>query len=253
MAKDVTKIGSTVVSQATSNFLKRVTAHAAVLEQTKIGFGFDATASRDPTWRAAIPMQADLLDMFAKLDEIPPLVRLACFGGGQGGTRAEYKATEWMSDVPALTQWMRGIMCQGGTTQIEKMLEDVVRQAEQGKMAMFVYIGDCIELAGTFSISGGTDRESEIYRHARRLGELNVPVYLFQEGDDRTAHRVFAQVAQLSGGYHAAFKAGAFKEMGDYAKVAVAKATGSRKALAALRDDAALTAGARLMLEYKPK
>ena len=108
---------------------------------------------------------------------------------------------------------MRNVTCITGTTQIAKMLHDATIQARQSKLAALLYVGDSME-----------EIPEELYAHAAVLGSLKVPVYIFQEGNPeggdrylaeayRLAHRTFAEIARLTGGYHAAFEAGNFKDM----------------------------------------
>jgi len=183
-------------------------------------------------------MQADLLALFSRLGETPPLMRLTYFRG-----RDEFQTTSWSNDLNVLTQWMDSVSCISGDTQIAKVLSDAVAQARQGKIAAVLYVGDCME-----------ESTATLYSYAGQLGELKVPVYLFQEGTDRDAFRTFAEIARLTGGRHVEFKTGNFKEMSDMAKVVIAQASGNPRAIAAVRDDKSLTAGAKaLMLSFMPK
>ena len=127
-------------------------------------FAMDATMSRQPTWDLALELQAD---MFHAVKEVGGLdVQLVYFRGfsempGQQMGRRSGRARQ--ADV-------RG-HCQGGLTQIRKVLSHARRESEKAQ-------GQCGGLCRR--LHGGGDRRAQPPR--RRARPLGVPVFLFQEG-----------------------------------------------------------------------
>ena len=80
----------------------------------------DATMSRAPTWDMALKLQGD---MFAAVKEVGGLdVQLIYFRG-----LGECRASKWVSDPDALARLMRGVGCEGGLTQIGRVLSACAR------------------------------------------------------------------------------------------------------------------------------
>jgi hypothetical protein len=100
-------------------------------------FAMDATMSRQPTWDLALGLQAD---MFRAVKEIGGLdVQLVYFRGFE-----ETRASKWVSDPEALARLMTRVSCQGGYTQIRKVLTHARRESEKHKVNAVIYVGDCI-------------------------------------------------------------------------------------------------------------
>lgn len=216
------------VSPQTSRFLEKVQKAKNALKPVKLMLGFDATASRYEGWKAAISMQADLAKFYLEIGEVPPRMRVTYFRGGD-----EFNASGWMNDAKAIEEWMSGVTCKSGATQIARTLQDAITQAEQGKIAALLYVGDAME-----------ESPDVLLALARRLGELNVPICIFQEGKDPIAGRTFGEMAKASGGRHVDFEPGNFAEMKDLATVAVAWASGSQTALQKVRNNPRLSQAA---------
>jgi hypothetical protein len=98
----------------------------------------DATMSRQPTWDLALGLQAD---MFRAVKEVGGLDVQLVYFRGYGETRA----SKWVSDPEALARLMTRVSCQGGYTQIRKVLTHARRESEQAKVNAMVYVGDCME------------------------------------------------------------------------------------------------------------
>ena len=78
-------------------------------------FAMDATMSRQPSWDLALELQAD---MFKTVKAVGGLdVQLVYFRGFN-----ECQASKWVGDPDALARLMRKVSCQGGFTQIGKVL-----------------------------------------------------------------------------------------------------------------------------------
>src|SRR3954470_12266302 len=88
----------------------------------RLVFALDATMSRQPTWDMACTLQAD---MFREASSTGSLgIRLVFSRAPQ-----ECRATAWISDSAKLAQLMSRIDCQGGNTQIGKVLSEARREA----------------------------------------------------------------------------------------------------------------------------
>ena len=68
---------------------------------------------------------------------------------------------------------MTKVSCQGGYTQIRKVLTHPRKESEQVKVNAVVYVGDCME-----------EDIDELSQRAGALGLMGVPMFLFQEGRD---------------------------------------------------------------------
>ena len=67
---------------------------------------------------------------------------------------------------------------------------------------------------------------------AQVLGQQNVPVFMFQEGRDQDAKRVFQDIARLTKGAYAAFGTGSAHQLGELLRAVALFATGGIEALA---------------------
>jgi hypothetical protein len=81
----------------------------------RLVFALDATMSRQPTWDMACALQADMFREAAAIGTLD--IRLVYFRGMD-----ECRATGWISDTAQLARLMGKISCQGGHTQIGKVL-----------------------------------------------------------------------------------------------------------------------------------
>jgi hypothetical protein len=191
-------------------------------------FAMDATMSRQPTWDLALELQSD---MFEAVKEAGGLdVQLVYFRGF-----GECQASKWVSDPVALARLMRKVHCEGGLTQMRKVLAHARRECENRKVNALIYVGDCME--------EDIDQLSQI---AGELGLIGVPVFLFQEGHDAKAGRAFKEIARLTRGAHCRFDAGSARQLRELLKAVAVYAAGGRKALADFR--AATRSGAAMRL-----
>jgi hypothetical protein len=121
---------------------------------------------------------------------------------------------------------METIECRTGHTQIGRVLDHAAKENARQKVSALVLVGDCCE-----------ETPADLYAAAR---ELNVPVFLFQEGDDPVATEVFKEIARLTKGAHCRFDPGAADQMRDLLRAVAAFAAGGLKALSARRDAGAV-------------
>jgi hypothetical protein len=192
-------------------------------------FAMDATMSRQPSWDLALELQAD---MFKTVKAVGGLdVQLVYFRGFN-----ECQASKWVGDPDALARLMRKVACQGGFTQIGKVLAHARRESEAAKVNALVYVGDCME--------EDVDQLSQL---AGELGLIGLPVFLFQEGREPKAERAFREIARLSRGAYCPFDAGSAKQLRDLLTAVAVYATGGRKALQDFSDETKSGAALRLL------
>jgi len=192
-------------------------------------FAMDATMSRQPSWDLALELQADMFDAVKAVGGLD--VQLVYFRGFN-----ECKASKWVGDPDALARLMRKVSCQGGFTQIGKVLAHARRESETAKVNAVVYVGDCME-----------EDVDQLAKLAGELGLIGVPVFLFQEGREPKAERVFKEIARLSRGAYCPFDAGSAKQLRELLTAVAVYATGGRKALMNFSDETKSGAALRLL------
>jgi hypothetical protein len=131
---------------------------------------------------------------------------------------------------------LRKVSCQGGFTQISKVLSHARRESETAKVNALVYVGDCME--------EDVDQLSQL---AGELGLIGLPVFLFQEGREPKAERAFREIARLSRGAYCPFDAGSAKQLRELLTAVAVYATGGRKALQDFSDETNSGAALRLL------
>lgn len=217
---------------AVAEFIAKMKAVAPATsgERGRLVFAMDATMSRAPTWDMALKLQGE---MFSAVKEVGGLdVQLVYFRG-----LGECRASKWVSDPAALARLMSGVACQGGLTQIGKVLAHAVDESKKRKVNALVYVGDSME--------------EDVDRLCARAGELallGVPVFLFQEGGEAGAGSAFREIARLTKGAFCRFDRGSARQLRDLLTAVAVYAAGGRKALLALSGESH-GAGARLLLE----
>jgi hypothetical protein len=176
-------------------------------------FALDATMSRQPTWDMACALQADMFREAALSGSLD--IRLVYYRGFN-----ECRATGWISDSAQLARLMGKIDCQGGNTQIGKVLSEARREAVASAVRAVVFVGDAME-----------ESVDDLCAKAGELGLLKVPVFMFQEGHDGTAEKAFREIARLTGGAWCRFDPGAAAQLRELLRAAAAYAAGGREAL----------------------
>jgi hypothetical protein len=176
-------------------------------------FAMDATASREPTWDHACSIQGE---MFVAADALGGLdVRLGFYRGFD-----EFKVSRWTSDGRELARLMGAVRCLAGRTQIGRLLRYAGEQRRESRIDALVFVGDCCE-----------EDVDQVGHEAGQLGLLGLPVFVFQEGDDRTASRLFPQIARLTRGAHCKFDRNSPDELRKLLGAVAAYAAGGREAL----------------------
>ena len=186
----------------------------------RLVFALDATMSRQPTWDMACALQADMFREAAAVGSLD--IRLVYFRG-----MAECRASGWISDTAELARLMGRISCQGGQTQIGKVLSETRREAVAAGVRALVFVGDAME-----------ESVDELCARAGELGLLKVPVFMFQEGHDPAAEQAFREIARLTGGAWCRFDPGAAAQLRELLRAVAAYAAGGRAALTRLSQTA---------------
>jgi hypothetical protein len=197
-----------------SAFLDQVRSLAPAESGTgRLIFALDATLSRQPTWDMACALQAEMFEEAGAAGSLA--IRLVYYRGF-----AECRATSWISDTGRLAAMMGRIVCQGGNTQIGRVLADARKEAVAGRVRALVFVGDAME-----------ERLDDLCATAGELGLLRVPCFMFLEGQDAAAEQAFREVARLTGGAFCHFDPGAAAQLRDLLRAAAAYASGGRNAL----------------------
>jgi hypothetical protein len=202
-------------------FLKqrRLERQAAPSERGRLIFALDATASREPMWDLARQLQGEMFNEVAAIGSLD--VQLVYYRGSR-----ECSHSQWVSDARSLAGLMETIECRSGHTQIGRVLDHAAKENARQKVSALVFVGDCCE-----------ETPADLYAAAR---ELQVPVFLFQEGDDPVATEVFKEIKHLTKGAHCRFDPGAADQLRDLLRAVAAFAAGGLKALSARRDAGAV-------------
>jgi len=194
-------------------------------------FAMDATMSRQPTWDMALGLQGE---MFQVVDEVGGLDVQLLFFRGFG----ECRASKWVGDAPALARLMTTVTCQGGRTQIAKVLSHARQETERTRVDALVFVGDAME-----------ENVDELCERAGELAVHGLPVFLFQEGRSNTVATAFREIARITGGAHCRFDTGAAGQLRDLLGAVAVYAAGGRQALADHSTAGGGSSGARLLLE----
>ncbi len=184
-------------------------------------FAMDATMSREHTWDQALHIQAQMFDSVASKGGLD--IQLVYFRG-----YGECRASRWVNSPAALRDLMTAITCQGGQTQIGKVLSHVRKEAakrnptnkDRSRVDACVFVGDAME-----------EDVDALCHKAGQLAVLGVPCFMFQEGHDPIAERAFREIARLTGGAFVRFGPGSAAKLAELLKAVARFAAGGRHAL----------------------
>ncbi|RDJ27582.1 VWA domain-containing protein [Bosea caraganae] len=179
----------------------------------RLVFALDATMSRQPTWDLACSLQARMFEVAAQSGGLA--VQLVYFRGF-----AECRSSGWVGEPQRLTGLMTRIACEGGQTQIARVLRHVRDEARAVPIRAFVFVGDAME-----------EDVDALAALAGELGLRGIRGFLFQEGHEPAASAAFATMARLTGGAHARFDVNAPNSLLDLLRGAAAYAAGGREAM----------------------
>jgi hypothetical protein len=193
-------------------------------------FAMDATASREPSWDRACHIQGQMFESTASLGGLE--VQLVFYRGF-----GECKASRWYAEGADLHRAMRRVFCAGGQTQIERVLDHALKVARTGQVNALVFVGDAME-----------ENPDALCHRAGELGLLGVPIFLFHEGGNPVAERIFREIARLSKGAYCPFDSASAQQLRDLLAAVAAYAAGGRAALAAIGKQ---RGGAALLLSHQ--
>jgi hypothetical protein len=197
-----------------------------VSRQPRLLFAIDATASRQPTWDQASRQQQE---MFRATGKVAELAVQLCYYRGFG----ELSASRWLTDSAELARLMGQVRCEGGHTQIARLLRHAQTEHRKMPVKALVFIGDAIE-----------ESPDTLCDLAGQCGILQFPLFLFQEGRDVTVEQTFSTMAKLSGGAYARLDGGSADTLAALLGAVASFAAGGRAALEKRAGDSA-----RLLLQ----
>jgi len=181
--------------------------------KARLMFAMDATASREPTWDRACRIQGEMFEAASGLGGIE--IQLVYYRG-----YAECKASSWLRTANELHDAMRVVGCVAGETQIERVLRHAIAAARDDRLDALVFVGDAME-----------ENPDALARLAGELALLNVPAFVFHEGNDPVVARVFREIARLSRGAYCPFDSTSATELKTLLGAVAAYAAGGRQAL----------------------
>jgi hypothetical protein len=157
------------------------------LRRGRLMFALDATASRQPTWDLARELQARMFREAAPIGRLD--VQSVYYRGHD-----ECRASQWVESGELLAQFMRKIECEGGMTQIGRVLAHALRETAKAPVQALVFIGDAME-----------EELDALAVMAAKLGAAGTPIFIFQEGRDPAVRKAFRLLALKSGGEYFEF------------------------------------------------
>ncbi len=199
-----------------SKFLEKVATLPITNQPSDRGrliFALDATASRAATWDMAAHIQADMFQTVAQLGGLD--MQLVYYHGYQ-----QFNHTAWITNAQPLLNIMNQAQCLAGMTQISKVLKHTLSETKQKKVQALVFIGDCIE-----------ENPEALYQFAGQLAIFNVPIFMFQEGDDLLATQVFQKIANITKGAYCHFDQGSAEQLKEILEAVASYVAGGKKAL----------------------
>ncbi|PCH59887.1 MAG: hypothetical protein COC19_06590 [SAR86 cluster bacterium] len=196
------------------NFLAKVNSlPTATQANARLVFSLDATASRQASWDQACHLQTQ---MFLSTQALGSLqIQLCYFRGFK-----QFFYSDWQTDSAGLLRLMSGIRCEAGATQLQKLLRHVVSENTIKPVKSVVFIGDAME-----------ESRDILCQLAGELGLLNIPLFIFQEGDDASARQCFQEMARLSNGAYSHFDSSSIEQLKELLKAVAVYCAGGLKAL----------------------
>jgi hypothetical protein len=184
-----------------------------VAKQPRLLFAIDATASRQRTWDRACHVQQEMFLATGKIASLA--VQLAYYRGFQ-----TFSASPWLTDSEELRRLMATVHCEGGHTQIARLLRHALEEHRKRAIRALVFIGDAVE-----------ESPDTLGNLAGQCGLLKLPLFLFQEGRNRSVETTFRNMAKLSRGAYAHFDSNSASALAALLGAVARYATGGRAAL----------------------
>lgn len=202
----ISKLSTPTAPSKIDAFLDRLATQPA--HSGRLIFAIDATQSRQETWDVACSLTADMFEAAAASGNLEISI---CY---YRGARGECKASGWMTDAGRLSAVMGKISCEGGHTQLNKVLNHA---SKAHPIAALVFVGDAMEESHDALCAAA--------------GRLRAPAFMFLEGDDKTAAATFREIARITGGAFVRFDAGAAEQLKELLRAVAAYAAGGQQAL----------------------
>jgi hypothetical protein len=184
-----------------------------VTKQPRLLFAIDATASRQPTWDRATQVQQEMFQATAGVASLA--VQLAYYSGFR-----PFSASPWLADSQQLARLMDAVRCEGGHTQIARLLRHALVEHRKHAVRSLVFIGDALE-----------ESEDTLCDLAGQCGLLKLPLFLFQEGLHPAVEKTFRSMATLSDGAFARFDSSSAGTLAALLGAVARYAAGGRAAL----------------------
>ncbi|MFK8047642.1 MAG: VWA domain-containing protein [Halioglobus sp.] len=184
-----------------------------VANQPRLLFAIDATASRQPTWDTACHLQQEMFQASGKIASLS--VQLCYFRGFH-----DFSASPWLNNSAELSRKMSAVRCEGGHTQIARLLKHAQTEHQKVAIKAVVFIGDAIE-----------ESPDSLCNLAGQCGLLKLPLFMFQEGRNKRVTNTFKDMARLSGGAFAHFDQNSARRLADLLGAVASYAAGGRQAL----------------------
>ena len=145
MAKPPSKPPSTRSSRGQiDQFLQHSKAVSEFVEkQPRLIFAIDATASRQASWDTACTLQQQ---MFLTTRKLASLAVQLCYYRGFH----DFFASHWLTDSAELARQMSGVQCEGGHTQIGRLLKHGQSEHRKSAVRALVFIGEAFLLLAFF-------------------------------------------------------------------------------------------------------
>jgi hypothetical protein len=179
-------------------------------QRPRLGFAFDATASREPAWNTARQITDALFTALpGQLD-----VALAVHGGGWVHTFIEFS-----SHAGVFRDQAASVHCQAGSTALVSLMEQVRTHAG---VKVLLYIGDCFE-----------EDPAAAFEQADALRLRGVRAILFHDAatGNQKARTVFEEIARRTGGACLDFHGAGANDLHDILEAVAVLAYGGVKLL----------------------
>lgn len=202
--------------QDVAEFLNKVSSMPRVRPMANRGrliFAMDATASREHSWRRACQIQGKMFDVSDALGGLD--IQLCYYRGFN-----TFNTSDWCGDSATLRRQMAAVDCLSGHTQIRRILRHTLDETKKEKVNAVVFVGDCME-----------EDQSSLYRLAGEIALLNIPIFIFHEGDEPVAAATFRKIAKLTNGAYCYFNAQSADQLRTLLEAVAVYAAGGRKAL----------------------
>ncbi|MFV2056419.1 MAG: VWA domain-containing protein [Thiohalomonadales bacterium] len=204
-------------SQAIDAFIKKAKTAKLPIPQDKqrgrLIFALDATASREHSWQQACEIQGDMFDSTTKIGGLD--IQLCYYRGFN-----EFEYSHWCNNSDELHTIMHQVYCVGGHTQIIRVLRHAYVQSQQKPVNALIFVGDSVE-----------ENVDTLCQHAGELALYGVPVFIFQEGNNKHAQSAFQEITALTHGAYAEFDASSAQQLSELLSAVAVYAAGGRQAL----------------------